>query len=65
MTARIIGFIAGFAVNLKAAGLMTAFVTGMPGRALAFTLGGALIGAGITAVYLFATSRTAVEGQTS
>ena len=61
----IIGFIAGFAVNLKAAGLMTAFVTGMPGRALAFTLGGALIGAGITAVYLFATSRTAVEGQTS
>ncbi len=61
----LIGFIAGFAVNLKQADLLTSFVTGMPGRALAFTLGGAVIGAGINAVYLLITSRTAVEEQPS
>jgi branched-chain amino acid transport system permease protein len=61
----IIGFIAGFAVNLQQAGLMASFVTAMPVRALLFTIGGALIGAGITAVYLFVSSRTAVEEQTS
>jgi len=61
----IIGFILGFAANLKQAGLMASFVSGMPARALLFTLGGALIGAGITAIYLFVTSRTAVEEQAS
>jgi branched-chain amino acid transport system permease protein len=61
----IIGFIAGFALNLKHAELMTSFVTGTPARALFFTLAGMLIGAGINAVYLFVTSRTAVEEQTS
>ncbi len=61
----IIGFIAGFAVNLKQADLMTRFIFGMPGRALVFTLAGALIGAGINAIYLLVTSRTAVEEQPS
>jgi branched-chain amino acid transport system permease protein len=61
----IVGFLAGFAVNLKQADLMTHFVTGMPGRALIFTLGGAAIGAGINAIYLLISSRTAVEGQPS
>ena len=44
---------------------MSAFVSDMPARALAFTLGGALIAAGINAVYLLITSRTSVEEQTS
>ena len=57
----IVGFIAGFAVNLQQAGLMLSFVTDMPGRAVVFTLGGAFIAAGITAVYLFFTGRMAVE----
>ena len=61
----IIGFLAGFAVNLKEADLMTRFVFGMPARALVFTLGGALIGAGINAIYLLVTSRTAVAEQPS
>ena len=61
----IIGFLAGFAVNLKQADLMTTFVAGMPGRALVFTLAGALIGAGINAIYLLITSRTSVEEQPS
>jgi branched-chain amino acid transport system permease protein len=61
----IIGFIGGFAVNLKQAGLMTSFITGMPARALLFILGGAAIGAGLNAVYLLISSRTAVEEQTS
>ena len=59
----IIGFFVGFAVNLKQADLLTFFVTGMPARALIFTLGGAAIGSGISAIYLLVTSRTAVEGQ--
>jgi branched-chain amino acid transport system permease protein len=57
----IIGFIAGFAINMKQSELMSAFVTGTPARALIFTLGGAAIGAGINAIYLLITSRTAVE----
>jgi branched-chain amino acid transport system permease protein len=61
----IIGFIVGFAANLSRADLMTAYVGGMPARALIFTLGGAAIGAGINAVYLLVTSRSAVGGQAS
>ena len=61
----IIGFFAGFAVNLKQAGFMTFYLTSMPGRALIFTFGGAAIGAGINAAYLLITSRTAVEEQAS
>jgi hypothetical protein len=57
----VIGFLAGFAVNLKEADLMTSYVTGMPVRAIIFTLGGAAIGAGINAVALLITGRTAVE----
>jgi ribose/xylose/arabinose/galactoside ABC-type transport system permease subunit len=57
----VIGFLAGFAVNLKEADLMTSYVTGMPARAIIFTLGGAAIGAGINAVALLIASRTAVE----
>jgi ribose/xylose/arabinose/galactoside ABC-type transport system permease subunit len=57
----LIGFIAGFAANLHTADLMSAFVTGLPARAFIFTLGGAAIGAGINALYLVATSRTALE----
>jgi hypothetical protein len=57
----VIGFLAGFAVNLKEADLMTSYVTGMPARAIIFTLGGAAIGAGINAVALLITGRTAVE----
>ena len=45
----VIGFLAGFAVNLKEADLMTSYVTGMPARAIIFTLGGAAIGAAINA----------------
>ena len=56
-----LGFIAGFAANLSRAEFMTAFVGGYPGSALVFTFGGALIGAGINAIYLLFTSRTAVE----
>ena len=57
----VIGFLAGFAVNLKEADLMTSYVTGMPARAIIFTLGGAAIGAVINAVALLIASRTAVE----
>jgi branched-chain amino acid transport system permease protein len=57
----VIGFLAGFAVNLKEADLMTSYVTGMPERTFIFTLGGAAIGAGINAVALLIASRTAVE----
>jgi hypothetical protein len=57
----VIGFLAGFAVNLKEADLMTSYVTGMPARAIIFTLGGAAIGAAINAVALLIASRTAVE----
>jgi branched-chain amino acid transport system permease protein len=57
----IVGFIAGFAINLQTANLMSAFVTGMPARAIIFTLAGAVVGAGINALYLYSTSRTAVE----
>ena len=59
----IIGFLAGFAVNLQQAGLMASFVTTMPARAIIFTLGGAAIGAGINGLYLLITSRSAIEGQ--
>jgi branched-chain amino acid transport system permease protein len=59
----IVGFLAGFAVNLQRAELMASFVTGMPARAVIFTLGGAAIGAGVNALYLLITSRSAVEGQ--
>jgi hypothetical protein len=57
----VIGFLAGFAVNLKEADLMTSYVTGMPVRAIIFTLGGAAVGAGINAFALLIASRTAVE----
>src|SRR5262249_31494511 len=55
----IIGFFAGFAVNLKEADLVTSYVTGMPVRAIIFTLGGAAIGVAINAVALLIASRTA------
>jgi hypothetical protein len=45
--------------------MMSVYITDMPSRAFIFTLGGALIGAGINAIYLFFTSRSAVEGRTS
>lgn len=61
----VIGFIAGFAANMKQVDLMTSFVTSMPVWTIIFTLGGAVIGAGINAIYLLITSRTAVEEQTS
>ncbi len=61
----IIGFIAGFAINLKQADLMLSYVTSLPLRAIAFTLIGAAIGAGINAVYLLITSRTSVEEHAS
>jgi branched-chain amino acid transport system permease protein len=61
----IIGFVAGFAVNMKQVDLMTSFVTSMPARAIIFTLGGAAIGAGINAIYLLITSHTAVGEKTS
>ena len=61
----IIGFIAGFAINLKQADLMTSYVSSMPLRALGFTLIGAAVGAGINAIYLLITSRTSVEEQAS
>ena len=57
----VIGFIAGFAVNMKFVEYMSVFVTNTPARALVFTLGGAALAVGINAVYLFYTSRTAVE----
>jgi branched-chain amino acid transport system permease protein len=57
----VIGFLAGFAVNLKEADLMTSYVTGMPVRAIIFTLGGAAIGMAINSVALLIASRTAVE----
>jgi branched-chain amino acid transport system permease protein len=61
----VIGFIAGFAINMNKIEFMTTFVTSTPARALIFTLGGAAIAAGINVVYLFMTSRTSVEEQTS
>ncbi len=61
----IIGFIVGFAVNLNQSGFMTTYITGMPTRAILFTLAGAAVGAGINAVYLLITSRTSVEEQRS
>lgn len=61
----IVGFLIGFAVNLNKVEFMTSFIAGTPARAILFTLGGAAVGAGINAVYLFFTSRTAVEGQPS
>jgi len=56
----IIGFLAGFAVNLKLVDLMSAFVGHYPARALIFTAVGAAVGAAINAVYLLVTSRSAV-----
>ncbi len=61
----VIGFIAGFAINMKQVTFMSTFVSNTPARALLFTLGGAVIAAGINAVYLLITSRTSVEEQTS
>ncbi|MBI1201155.1 MAG: branched-chain amino acid ABC transporter permease [Rhodopseudomonas sp.] len=61
----IIGFVAGFATNMKQAALMLSFVTDLPTRAILFTLGGAVIAAAINAIYLLLTSRTAVEEQAS
>lgn len=61
----ILGFLVGFAVNLSRAELVTTYIASMPARALIFAVGGAAIGAGINAVYLIATSRTAVEGRAS
>jgi branched-chain amino acid transport system permease protein len=60
----VIGFIAGFAINMKQVEFMTAFVTSTPARALIFTLGGAAVATGINAVHLLVTSRTSVEEQT-
>ncbi|HEY7229012.1 MAG TPA: branched-chain amino acid ABC transporter permease, partial [Pseudolabrys sp.] len=57
----VMGFLAGFAVNLKEADLMTSYVTGMPARAIIFTLGGAAVGAAVNVVALLIASRTAVE----
>ncbi|MGE0061448.1 MAG: branched-chain amino acid ABC transporter permease [Xanthobacteraceae bacterium] len=61
----ILGFIAGFAVNVKFIEFLSTFVTSMPARALVFTLGGAAIGMAINLIYLFSTSRTAVEAKAS
>jgi branched-chain amino acid transport system permease protein len=61
----VIGFLAGFAVNLKEADLITSYVTDMTARAIIFALGGAAIGAGINAVALLIASRTAVEERPS
>ena len=61
----IIGFVAGFAINMKQAALMLSFVTDLPTRAIVFTLGGAAIAAAINAIYLLIVSRTSVEEQTS
>jgi branched-chain amino acid transport system permease protein len=60
----VIGFIAGFAANMKQVDLMTSFVTTMPVWTIIFTLGGAAIGAGINAIHLLITSRTSVDEQT-
>ncbi|HVZ51831.1 MAG TPA: branched-chain amino acid ABC transporter permease [Pseudolabrys sp.] len=61
----ILGFLIGFAANLSRTELMSSFVAGTPARAFIFTLGGAAIGAGINAVYLLITSRSAVAGAAS
>jgi branched-chain amino acid transport system permease protein len=61
----IIGFVAGFAVNVKFIEFLSTFVTAMPARALIFTIGGAAIAVGINAVYLLVTSRTSVEAKAS
>jgi branched-chain amino acid transport system permease protein len=61
----VIGFIAGFAINMKQVEFMTTFAAGHSARALIFTLGGAAIAAGINAIYLLITSRTSVGEQTS
>lgn len=61
----LVGFVIGFAVNLSRTELMTAYIASTPARAVIFTLGGAAIGAGINAVYLLITSRSAVAGQAS
>ncbi len=61
----ILGFLAGFAGNMAQVTFMTSFVTDMPARAFIFTALGAAIAAGINAIYLLITSRTAVEEQMS
>jgi branched-chain amino acid transport system permease protein len=61
----ILGFIAGFAVNVKFIEFLSTFVTGMPARALIFTIGGAAIAVGINLIYLFFTSRTSVGAKAS
>jgi branched-chain amino acid transport system permease protein len=58
----IVGFIVGFAANMKLSEFMTAFVADMPGRAVVFTIGGALIAAAVNAISLWFTSRSAIEG---
>ena len=57
----LLGFVAGFAANLQTANLMSGFVTGTPARAFIFTLAGAAVGVAINLLYLYATSRTALE----
>ena len=61
----LIGFIAGFAVNMSRVEFMTTYLSTFPARAFAFTLIGAAIAVAIHGVYLLFTSRSAVEGQAS
>jgi hypothetical protein len=61
----ILGFIAGFAVNVKFIEFLSTFVTSMPARALVFTIAGAAVAVGINLIYLFSTSRTSVEAKAS
>jgi branched-chain amino acid transport system permease protein len=61
----IIGFVAGFAVNVKFVEFMSTYVTSMPARALIFTVVGAAVAAAINLVSLFWTSRTSVEAKAS
>jgi branched-chain amino acid transport system permease protein len=61
----IIGFVAGFAVNVKFVEFMSTYVTSMPARALIFTVAGAAVGAVINLISLFWTSRTSVEAKAS
>jgi hypothetical protein len=58
----IVGFIIGFAANMKLAEFMTAFVADLPGRAVIFAIGGALVAVAVNTIYLAFTSRSAVEG---
>jgi hypothetical protein len=58
----IVGFIIGFAANINIAEFVTAFVADLPGRAVIFTIGGALIAVAVNLIFLSFTSRSAIEG---